>query len=68
LATRSGSNPPGRGRAGVNLVKVVTTDGRFVPGAGAFEIELARQIAKTAEQSPGLDQYAIRKFAEVGSF
>jgi hypothetical protein len=39
-------------------------DGRFVAGAGATEIELARKIHAQGEASPGLDQYAIKKFAE----
>ncbi|XP_047119859.1 T-complex protein 1 subunit theta [Schistocerca piceifrons] len=48
---------------GVNTFKGITRDGRFVPGAGATEIELARQIASFAETRPGLEQYAIKKFA-----
>jgi T-complex protein 1 subunit theta len=39
-------------------------DSRFVAGAGATEIELARKIHAQGEASPGLDQYAIKKFAE----
>ena len=50
---------------GVNTVKVLTQDGRFLPGAGAVEIELARRIRKLADGSTGLDQYAMRKFAEA---
>ena len=38
-------------------------DGRFVPGAGATEIELARQVASYGETLPGLEQYAVKKFA-----
>jgi len=37
----------------------------LVPGAGASEVELARQIAQYAETCPGLDQYAIQRFAQV---
>ena len=33
-------------------------------GAGAAEIELAKEIASYGEQCPGLAQYAIQKFAE----
>lgn len=40
-------------------------DGRLVPGAGATEIELAHQIREYAKECPGLDQYAIVKFAEA---
>lgn len=34
-----------------------------MPGAGATEIELARQISSFADTRPGLDQYAIKRFA-----
>eukprot|EP01012_Entosiphon_sulcatum_P037176 TRINITY_DN475_c0_g1_i2.p1 TRINITY_DN475_c0_g1~~TRINITY_DN475_c0_g1_i2.p1 ORF type:complete len:539 (-),score=168.09 TRINITY_DN475_c0_g1_i2:458-2074(-) len=49
---------------GVNTFKALTRDGRYVAGAGAFEIELARQLTKVAEETPGMDQYALRKFAQ----
>lgn len=48
---------------GVNTFKCITRDGRFVPGAGATEIELALQLAQYADTLPGLEQYAVRKFA-----
>lgn len=51
--------------SGVNCAKAVLRDPRFVAGAGATELELARQIQKFAEKTPGLDQYAIRKFGEA---
>lgn len=50
---------------GVNLVKQIARDGNFVPGAGAFEIEVARRLSSFADSTPGLEQYAIRKFAEA---
>jgi T-complex protein 1 subunit theta len=49
---------------GVNVYKAMVKDARFVAGAGATEIELARKIHAQGEASPGLDQYAIKKFAE----
>ncbi|XP_031553654.1 T-complex protein 1 subunit theta-like [Actinia tenebrosa] len=49
---------------GVNNYKALTRDGRFLPGAGATEIELANQIARYGETCAGLEQYAIGKFAE----
>lgn len=49
---------------GVNTFKSLTRDSRFLPGAGAVEIELAKQISSYAETCAGLDQYAIQKFAE----
>lgn len=48
---------------GVNTFKCIARDGRFVPGAGATEIELADQLMQYANTLPGLDQYAVRKFA-----
>ncbi|XP_011297643.1 T-complex protein 1 subunit theta [Fopius arisanus] len=50
---------------GVNTFKALTRDGRFVAGAGAIEIELAAQIAAYADTRPGLEQYAVRKFASA---
>jgi len=49
---------------GVNNFKVYTKDKRLVPGAGACEVELGKRIEKFGEASPGLEQYAIKKFAE----
>ncbi|OTF80454.1 T-complex protein 1 subunit theta-like protein, partial [Euroglyphus maynei] len=50
---------------GLNTFKVLTRDGRLVAGAGACEIELARKITDYAETLPGLEQYAVGKFAEA---
>ncbi|KMU81074.1 T-complex protein 1 subunit theta [Coccidioides immitis RMSCC 3703] len=50
---------------GVNVVKAVTKDPRLVPGAGATEIQLTERISKYADRTPGLAQYAIRKYAEA---
>ena len=46
------------------LWQIVCKDGRFLPGAGATEIELAHRIQRLAESTPGLEQYALGK---VGS-
>ncbi|XP_023934123.2 T-complex protein 1 subunit theta [Bicyclus anynana] len=48
---------------GVNTFKGIARDGRFVAGAGATEIELAQQLMQYADTLPGLEQYAVRKFA-----
>nr|AWT57841.1 T-complex protein 1 [Chilo suppressalis]AWT57842.1 T-complex protein 1 [Chilo suppressalis] len=48
---------------GVNTFKSISRDGRFVPGAGATEIELAQRLLEYADKLPGLEQYAVRKFA-----
>lgn len=50
---------------GVNAYKALAQDGRFVAGAGSIEIELARQIQAFGEQTPGLVQYAIKKYGEA---
>merc|ERR1719230_2468250 len=47
---------------GVNVVKSMTTDSRFVPGAGATELLLADALTLYGEAQPGLDQYAINKY------
>uniref|UniRef100_A0A2I2YPM0 T-complex protein 1 subunit theta n=1 Tax=Gorilla gorilla gorilla TaxID=9595 RepID=A0A2I2YPM0_GORGO len=50
---------------GVNTFKVLTRDKRLVPRGGATEIELAKQIISYGETCPGLEQYAVKKFAEA---
>lgn len=49
----------------VNVARCVTKDPGFVPGAGATEIELAHQLQQFGASVPGLDQYAVLKFAEA---
>lgn len=49
----------------VNVVRCVTRDPHFLPGAGATEIELAHQLQQFGATVPGLDQYAVLKFAEA---
>ncbi|CAE8740342.1 unnamed protein product [Polarella glacialis] len=49
----------------VNVVRCTTTDPNFVAGAGATEIELAHQLQQFGATVPGLDQYAVLKFAEA---
>jgi T-complex protein 1 subunit theta len=50
---------------GICSVKTLCNDPRLLPGAGAVELELCRQIKRYADEVKGLDQYAIRKFAEA---
>lgn len=50
---------------GINNFKALTKDGRLLPGAGAVEIELAKQLTTLAESYPGLEQYAIKEFAKA---
>lgn len=48
---------------GVNVFKALTKDKRLVAGAGAVEMELQKELTLYAEANPGLDQYAVRKYA-----
>lgn len=48
---------------GVNTFKGLARCGKLVPGAGAVELELANQLIQYADTLPGLEQYAVRKFA-----
>jgi T-complex protein 1 subunit theta len=50
---------------GVNTYKSLCNDGRIVYGAGATEIELAQELSREALQLPGMEQYAVGKFAEA---
>lgn len=50
---------------GVNAVKTLTSDKRLLAGGGAVEIECAQQLAAHGQATPGLEQYAIKKFAEA---
>merc|ERR1719155_141273 len=47
---------------GINVVKSMTKDSRFVPGAGATELLLADALTTFGESQPGLEQYAINKY------
>jgi len=50
---------------GVNVYKGLVRDGRFVAGAAAAEIALARAIGQYADSTSGLTQHAIRRYAEA---
>lgn len=50
---------------GVCSVKTLCNDPRLLPGAGAVELELCKQLKTYADEVKGLDQYAIRKFGEA---
>lgn len=50
---------------GVNVVKAITRDPRLVPGAGATEMQIQERVSAIADKTPGLSQYAIRKYAEA---
>ncbi|KAI9679632.1 MAG: T-complex protein 1 subunit theta [Trizodia sp. TS-e1964] len=50
---------------GVNVYKAITRDPRLVPGAGATEMQLVERITAFGERTPGLPQYAIKKYGEA---
>lgn len=50
---------------GINVVRGMTRDARFLAGAGASEIELARRLYKFGESCAGLEQYSIKAFAQA---
>jgi len=50
---------------GVNVFKAMVKDPRFLAGAGAAEIELSKALQSFADQTPGLVQFAIKKYAEA---
>lgn len=50
---------------GVNVYRQFCKDPRLVPGGGSTELMLARYIANYAETISGLEQYAIKAYAEA---
>jgi len=54
---------------GVHAVQALFADPRLLPGAGAVELEVSKQLkeyaSQTATAAGSLDQYAIRKFADA---
>ena len=50
---------------GVNAVKMMTRDTRCVPGAGAFEMGLARRLLEVGEKTPGVSAMGVKAFAEA---
>jgi len=49
---------------GVNAYKNLVKDPRFLPGAGAIEIQLAKELENYANTITTLDQYAVRQYAK----
>ncbi|KAF8820834.1 putative T complex chaperonin [Cardiosporidium cionae] len=47
----------------ISCVKSFLNDPKFVAGAGAIEIHLAHKLQELGSNIPGLDQYAVLKFA-----
>ncbi|CAF0914024.1 unnamed protein product [Rotaria sp. Silwood1] len=49
----------------VNNFKALTRDPILLPGGGATEIELASKLSEYARTCPGIEQYAIQRYAET---
>ena len=49
----------------LNCFIFYSQDARYLPGAGATEIELANRLATYGETVPGLSQYAIKQFSQA---
>jgi len=49
---------------GINSFKALAKNPDLVGGGGACELELAKELSAVAAKTPGLDQYAIRKYAD----
>uniref|UniRef100_A0A0P4W403 T-complex protein 1 subunit theta n=1 Tax=Rhodnius neglectus TaxID=72488 RepID=A0A0P4W403_9HEMI len=50
---------------GINTFKGIARNGRFVAGAGASEVEVAKRLRKYADSVSGLERYAVQKFANA---
>ncbi len=50
---------------GVNAYRALTRDARALPAGGAPEAEIGRLLAEAARRETGLEQYAIRAFADA---
>jgi len=50
---------------GVNTYKGLCRDGRLVAGAGAVEMELAKEVTSYGEKCEGLEQYAVQRFGQA---
>ncbi len=49
----------------MNNFKALTRDPILLPGGGAAEIELASKLSEYARTCPGIEQYAIQRYAET---
>jgi len=50
---------------GVNVIKALLKDPRMVPGAGATEIELAKQVDAYGSGLKGLSQHGVKRYASA---
>ena len=49
----------------MNIFKQATRDARFTAGGGSAELRMAAHLKELSQRTPGLEQYAILKFAEA---
>lgn len=52
----------------VNNFKALTREPILLPGGGATEIELASKLTEYGRTCPGIEQYAIQRYAETFEF
>ncbi|KAI8321390.1 T-complex protein 1 [Martensiomyces pterosporus] len=50
---------------GVNVIKSLTKDPRLVPGACATEMELSKLVQEAADRTAGMNQHAMKAFAQA---
>jgi len=50
---------------GVNVYRALCRDPRLLPGGGSTEMELAARIGTYGDTLPGLEQYAVRAYAQA---
>jgi len=50
---------------GVNVYRSLCRDPRLLPGGASTEMELAAQVGAYGDTLPGLEQYAVRAYAEA---
>jgi len=50
---------------GVNVYRALCRDPRLLPGGASTEMELAAQVGAYGDTLPGLEQYAVRAYAEA---
>lgn len=48
-----------------NTYRVMRKDKRFVPGAGAAELQLGKRIKEYGQTCPGLEQYAVIRYGQA---
>jgi len=47
------------------VIRCAAKDGRFCPGGASTETKISRELQSFGSTVPGLDQYAVLKFAEA---